>query len=301
MTGLALGLVLLSAVFHATWNLLAKRVQGGAAFLWLFAALSSLLYAPVAAWVGLRSASLQPPAIGMMIGSGALHVVYFLLLQRGYRQGDLSVVYPLARGTGPLLSTAVAVTVLGERPTELAILGALLVGVGAFLLSGSFKGRGFKGRDFKGRKSNSEHSTQPNRQAITYGLLTGGLIAAYTLWDKQAVSQFAVLPLLMDYGSNLCRVLLLTPIALRNWSEVKQNWQIYRREALGIACLSPLSYILVLTALAFTPVSYVAPTREISILLGVILGTQLLTEGQTARRLGAAAIMVSGVMLLILG
>ncbi|MFM7427961.1 MAG: DMT family transporter [Elainella sp.] len=287
MSVLALVLVLLSAVAHATWNLLAKRTQGGAAFLWLFAALSSLIYAPIAAVVWLRSAQLQPQSGWLMAGSGVLHVLYFLLLQRGYRTGDLSVVYPLARGTGPLLSTAVAVLALGERPTGLALLGAVLVGLGAFLLTG-------------GSSQNPANSAQ-SQQAIVYGLLTGALIAAYTLWDKQAVSLFSVPPLLMDYGCNLWRVLLLTPLALSRWPDVKQNWQTYRREVLGIACLSPLSYILVLTALSFTPVSYVAPTREISILLGVFFGTRLLAEGQMTRRLGAAVVMVLGVMMLILG
>ena len=107
-----LGLVLLAAWAHAAWNLVAKGAQGGAAFVWLTTVASAVLYAPVL--VG--GIDLEPAAIALMAGSGALHAAYFVLLQRGYATGDLSLVYPLARGTGPLLSTVAAIAFLGEHP-----------------------------------------------------------------------------------------------------------------------------------------------------------------------------------------
>ena len=112
MTFFALALVLAAAVFHATWNLLAKRVgDGGAVFVWLFGLCSLVIYAPLAVVVVLVS----EPQLGavqfvFMFGSGVLHLGYFVLLQRGYAVGDLSLVYPLARGTGPLLATAAAIS-----------------------------------------------------------------------------------------------------------------------------------------------------------------------------------------------
>jgi drug/metabolite transporter (DMT)-like permease len=281
----ALILVLTSAVIHATWNLFAKRAGGGAAFVWLFAIGSSILYLPVAiALIITQSPSLNLTTLFFMLGSGALHVVYFLLLQQGYRVGDLSLVYPLARGTGPMLSTAAAVLVFGERPGSVALIGVALIGVGAFLLTGQGKA-----------------DTRQNYRAIAYGLLTGAVIAAYTLWDKQGVSALLVPPLLMDYGANLSRVIILTPIALYNWQEVRGEWRVHRREVLAIASLSPLAYILTLTALSFTPVSYVAPMREISILFGVLMGTRLLAEGDARRKVIAAVIMVLGVIAIALG
>src|SRR5829696_3500443 len=98
MTFFALGLVLVAAVFHATWNLLAKWVgDGGAVFVWLFGLCSLAIYAPLAAIVMLVSAPhLEPVQFVFMFGSGVLHLGYFVLLQRGYAVGDLSVVYPLA-------------------------------------------------------------------------------------------------------------------------------------------------------------------------------------------------------------
>lgn len=117
VTSFARALVLAAAVFHATWNLFAKRVEDrGAPFVWLFGALSAIIYAPLAVVVVLyERPHFGPAEILFMCGSGVLHLGYFLLLQRGYATGDLSLIYPLSRGTGPLLSTAAAIALLGER------------------------------------------------------------------------------------------------------------------------------------------------------------------------------------------
>jgi uncharacterized membrane protein len=136
---------------------------------------------------------------------------------------------------------------------------------------------------------------------VVYGLLTGVFVAAYTLWDKHAVSALLIPPLLQSWATTLVTVALLTPLAVRHRKEALSLWRARKPEVLGIAVLSPLSYILVLTALVFTPVSYVAPAREISILIGVVMGTQLLAEGQAASRLLAAGAMVVGVAALALG
>src|SRR5215211_1624421 len=124
MTLFALALVLAAAIFHATWNLLAKRVGDGAAvFVWLFGLCSLVIYAPLAVVVVLVvEPHLGPMQCLFMFGSGVLHLGYFVLLQRGYAVGDLSLVYPLARGTGPLLATAAAIVLFGERPSLLVFM-----------------------------------------------------------------------------------------------------------------------------------------------------------------------------------
>ena len=287
MTLFALGLVLFAAVFHATWNLLAKRVgDGGAVFVWLFGLCSIAIYAPLAAIVVLVVAPhLGPVQYVFMFGSGVLHLGYFVLLQRGYTVGDLSLVYPLARGTGPLLATAAAIVLLGERPGVVALLGIGLIATGVFLLSAE---------PGSARKAGWE-------TGVMYGLLTGAFIAAYTIWDKHAVSALLIPPLLQSWVTTLVTTGLLTPLALRRRGEVPAMWRSHKTEALGVAVLSPLSYILVLTALVFTPVSYVAPAREISILIGAAMGARLLAEGDVRRRLAAAGVMVLGILALALG
>ena len=287
MTLFALALVLTAALVHATWNLLAKRAgDGGPAFVWLFNSLSLLLYAPLAvAVVVFEGTHLGPIELLFMLGSGVLHLGYFLLLQRGYGVGDLSLVYPLARGTGPLIATAAAVVLFGERPTLLALSGIVLITVGVFLLAG-------QPGAMKGPALNL---------GVAYGLLTGASIAAYTLWDKHAVSALLIPPLLQTWSATLVSVALLTPLALRRRGKVVAVWREYRFEVLGVALLTPLSYILVLAALVSSPVSYVAPIREISILIGAAMGARLLAEGHTSRRLLAAGAMVMGVIAVALG
>jgi drug/metabolite transporter (DMT)-like permease len=286
VSSFALTLILAAAFVHATWNLLNKRASGHATFTWLVAVMSALFYAPVAAAVILYwETPVGLAAAGFMAGSAAFHTAYFVLLNEGYRAGDLSLVYPLARGTGPLLSSIAAILLLGERPSLIALAGGFMIIGGVFALTWD-------------RKRLSQAGV---RKATGYALITGICIAAYTLWDKLAVSEFAVAPILLDWGANLGRSLLLTPFALLHRQQARNEWQTHRFEIIGIALLVPLSYILVLTALRITPVSYVAPAREISILIGTAMGARLLEEGDVRRRLLAASAMVLGVVALSLG
>lgn len=286
MSTLALALVLAAAFLHATWNYLLKRSGGGVGFVWLFAAFSTLIYAPLA----LGLIILQKPQIGLIqiafiFGSAVLHTLYYLLLDKGYRVGDLSLVYPLARGSGPLLAVIAAILFLGERPSPLAIAGAIMIGVGVFALTGDPR---------KLKENGALH-------AVGFALLTGTVIAAYTLWDKVAVSALLVPPLLQDWGTNLGRTVLMVPLAARNSGKIKAAWNKYRKEVIMVAIMGPLSYIMILSAMAFTPVSYVAPAREISILIAAVMGSHFLAEGNLSRRLIAASAMVIGVIALALG
>jgi hypothetical protein len=93
----------------------------------------------------------------------------------------------------------------------------------------------------------------------------------------------------------------MTPLALRLRAEIAPTWRRAKMEVIAVALLCPLSYILVLTAMVFTPVSYVAPAREVSILVAALMGTHLLAEGDAGRRLAAALAMVAGITCLALG
>ena len=285
MTLFALSLLMAAAFIHATWNLLLKRAGGGLAFQWLFAVLSVGLYLPaVLAWSWYRPIPLDATMVAVIAGSSVLHTLYYGVLQRGYRAGDLSVVYPLARGAGPFLAVIGAVLILGERPAAGVVAGGILIILGVFVLSaaGSWSRRGV-----------------PSRAAVMYGLATGVVIASYTLWDKNAVSAVGIAPLLLDWGTNCGRAVLLAPVALRRRPELRTHWSQHRREALWVALLNPLAYILVLTALQITPVSHIAPAREISILIGSVMGIRLLGEGNARVRLLGAASMTLGLILIV--
>ena len=287
MSAFALGLVLAAAAIHATWNYLLKRSGGGTAFVWLFATMSAAIYAPLAAVVvWWTQPALTLTSYVLMIASAIVHTAYYLLLDRGYRSGgDLSLVYPLARGSAPLITVLAAVLLLHEEPSTVAVAGALLIAGGAVVLTGNFK---------KLRDSGS-------LPAVAFALLTGCTISSYTVIDKLAVAAFAVPPLLQDWATNLGRVVIMTPMALRQKEALKLTWKRKRLEVIGVAVLCPLSYILVLTAMVFTPVSYVAPAREISILIAALMGAHLLAEQDAPRRLAGAAAMVAGIICLAVG
>jgi drug/metabolite transporter (DMT)-like permease len=176
---------------------------------------------------------------------------------------------------------------LGERPSPLAMAGGLLVVASVILISTG---------------GTAALDAARLRAGLRYGLLTGALIAAYTLWDKVAVSGPArVPPLLEDYGSSVARVVVLAPLAWRRRDEVRGAWEAHRARVFGIAVLSPLAFILVLTAMVTAPVSYVAPAREVSILVGVALGVRVLAERQARRRMLASGLMFAGIVAIGLG
>lgn len=224
-------------------------------------------------------------AVFLMVVGGSLHGAYFLLLQRGYREGDLSLVYPLARGTGPLLATIAAIAVFGERPSVVALVGAAIVVVAVLSLGG------VPGRN---RSAGSD-------RGAAYAIATGVLIAAYTLWDKHAVDEASISPLLYYFGTVASRAVLLTPLARRQPRVVQEVWRRHRRTVIQVAVLSSSAYVLVLYALTVAPVSYVAPAREVSVLIGAALGVQLLAETDVRRRLTCAGALVAGVAALSLG
>jgi drug/metabolite transporter (DMT)-like permease len=286
MTGLAIALVLAAALIHASWNYLLKKSGGGIGFVWAFAACSSLIYAPIAIGIVIvQQFQFTSEALAYLFASAALHTAYYLLLDRGYRYGDLSVVYPLARATGPFLTVLVAVSVLGEQPGAVALCGAALVVGGAFFLAAS---------PSKLREAGAA-------RGIAFALLTGCMIASYTVVDKQAVSAVLIPPILQDWGANLGRVIVMAPLALRRREEIRNAWNRRKTAVILVALLCPLSYILVLTAMVFTPVSYVAPAREISILFAALMGAHWLQEGDAPRRVAAAAAMALGVVALAIG
>jgi len=286
MTTFALVIVLFSAVLHAFWNLLVKRVNGGMVLLWLVFASMVACFAPVTAYILI----VQRPVIGTpemiaMAGNGVLQLAYFYLLSQGYRFGDLSLVYPLARGSGPLIVTIFAISVLGEHPSMVAVGGTVLLAAGVLLLSANFR----------------EMRTSGAYKGVVYALLTGGCIALYTLWDRHAVHDLGLNPLLYLWAGSVGQMLITTPYAARHWDEVRVTWRDHWRSAIGIGVLSLLAYALILFALTFTQVSYVAPAREISVLIGSAMGSRVLSEETSPRRIIAAVAMVVGLIALALG
>ena len=330
----ALLLIFVAAIAHASWNLFSKQasVSGAASFVWLMSATATVAYLPVVA----ASVIASPPHLSalawvFMAGTGLLQVGYFLFLQTSYRLGDLSLIYPIGRGTGALLAALGGIILLGERPGPAGIAGILLI-VGGLVILGipAFGGPGLATEAPRtvaattGAVPTNTAATKPvtstaatttvastgaatetaaavTAKAVMFALITGLFIATYTLWDKYAVSTLNVPPLVQGYASLPVMALIIAPFALLDRGRTARVWITYRRQVLGAAVLSPLAYILVLIALSFTAVSAVAPAREVSVLLGVLLGRRLLGEGSLARRLTAAATIAAGIICIAVG
>jgi len=281
----ALMLVLGAAVFHASWNYAAKGARGGLGFAAATVACSVLLFLPltVALLILLRD-ELAPAMLGLMIVSGVFHTLYFHVLTEGYRRGDLSVVYPLSRGTGPIFTIVGAVTLLDERPEPLALTGVALIIAGVIFIS--------LPRDV------DAHRAWPS---IGFALATGACIATYSLWDKNAVDD--VPPVLYGLGIDVARMFVLAPVLLASAtvrSDALDAWTAHRRATLIVGALTPAAYLLVLVAFTLAPVSYVAPAREVSILFGAALGLGVLGEGFAMQRMSGAAAIVAGLVALSL-
>ena len=284
---LALSLVVLAAFIHATWNLMAKRAAHvGVALVFAYNLVSCIAYAPWVGWVLAHGGTVWTLGVLACIGaSGVIHLAYSLCLQRGYQLADLSVVYPVARGSGPLLSTLAAVLLLGEAWTPGRAFGLVGVVAGILLISTGGRLAAFR---------------RPAGQAgVRWGLVTGGLIATYTVVDAYGVKVLGIPPVVLDWFSSTLRLVLLLPVVLPRLGQARAAMRGHWGLAAGIGVLSPLGYILVLTALGMgAPVSVVAPMREMSLMVGALLGMLVLGERVTTARLAGCAVLMAGVVLL---
>ena len=272
--------MLLAAAAHATWNLFAKKAAGSRHFVWLYSVGSSLLYLPVIIWICIQQwPHFEPRHYLALAATSVLHLGYSLSLQAGYRASDLSLVYPIARGFGPLLSFAGAVLLLGEQPTVLSGFGLVLIVAGILLVAGLTR----------------EPHRAP-RKGIFFGLLTGLFIASYTLNDGWAVKVLALSPFIVDFTGNCLRILVLTPIAWRDRAGAMREAREYAGPAVVVSVLGPLGYILVLFAMRIAPISHIAPARELATLAGAYMGSKLLSERTTPERVIGAVCIVVGVV-----
>ena len=268
MTALSLVLVLLSAVAHASWNLMLKRAGDPEVFAWVMLVVGSILLAPVGLAL-LWYNSMDFPGLWFLLASVVLHVFYFMLLARGYATGDLSLVYPVARGMGPMLVPVLAVILLGEIVETMAIVGISAIVGGIYTISwwGNFH----------------QVLRSPllflRSAGMRYAVLTGLTIAVYSIVDKEGVGH--IQPLLYIYFLDIGTVALLAPYILANkgMETVKAEWRANAVPITVSGSLAFAAYGLVLTAFSLSRVSYVAPAREVGIVIGVLMGIELVLNG----------------------
>lgn len=215
---------------------------------------------------------------------GVFEVVYFLLLQRGYRDGDVSLVYPIARGTGPTLSVVGAILILGERPSLVALVGVavIIAGIGVISTAGARSG------------------TRAPLSSVLYGLGVGVMIACFTVWDGWAVGTLGLPPIGYFWMAIVVQAILFTPFAIRGRNSVS-TFRAHPVALTSIGLLGPASYMLALTAVQLSSVSLVAAARESSVVLVALGGAFFFGEKHVVQRVIGAVVVFTGVALLALG
>jgi drug/metabolite transporter (DMT)-like permease len=249
--------------------------------MWLFTAMTTVLYLPY-----ILTLEFQKPTVEVAVicaGSLVCHLLYFLALDKAYQFGDLSIIYPVARGLAPAVTVLFAIILLKEALTIVQIAGVLMIVAGTFALSGL---------SIRGDKKMAI--------SVLYAVLCGLMVSGYTVIDKVAVANTQISPFLLDFVNNFGRTLLLAPAALKRPSALRQvlreNWQ----SALIVAVLSPFSYLLVLFAMRYAPVSLISPVRQLSIVLSGLYGIYFLSESKSTIKFSGIGITFCGVLLLSL-
>lgn len=289
MTLPSLALLVLAAGLHALSNALIKLSRDKLAFTWWMLTASAILGFPLIFFAG------HPQPIGwlLILVSGLIEAVYFITLTRAYSLGDLSQVYPLARGSAPLFVLLWALLLLGERPTPLGVGGIFIVVTGLYLVNlpalSDWK------RPLLGFRS----------PAVRWALLTGLLISIYSSIDKVGMRYVDPLPYLYLFLVVAWLSLSAQWLSPNRRSALRAEWRADRRKlvwsAAAVALLGGGAYALVLAALRLSPVSYVSPVRELSVVVGAWLGVRFMNEPGGRLRIFAAALVALGIGVIALG
>lgn len=284
MTGIAMTLVLVAALFHAYWNYLAKKSPNKLIFIWWFLLAAILFYLPM--FIYYFSQTIISRSGWLCIAAtGFLHFLYFWFLSGAYERGDLSMVYPLSRGLGPLLVPVFAVLFLNEQISLFGTIGIALVIAGIYTIHlRSFSLYGLL-----------EPFSAAKDSASLWALLTGGIIAAYSLVDKVGVG--LVNPPVYIYLMLAVTWLLLTPLTvIRYYNCLTMELKTRRNTIVIVGIMVLFTYMIVLFAMQMAKVSYVVAVREVSIVISVIMGTRGLGEQHASQKLIGAFFIVCGVI-----
>lgn len=280
MGGLAVAMVVVAALFHALWNLQTKRSGDKLAFVWALSVAIVVLFAIPVAILMVRDMP-SADALPFLAVSGVLETAYFVTLARAYSTNDMVLVYPVARGTGVLLVPLVAMPVFGIYPTPFAWAGiaAIVAGI-VFLHAPAIERAG-------GWTRLKDVVSGP-------ALLTGILIASYSLVDSAGVKHMN--PLVYLYFIYIVIVVLLGIYVLPRKRAALRELLAHPRDLILAGIGNYATYALILGALLIAPVSYIGPTREISIVIGAWLGARVLREPFEGRQYAACGMVALGVI-----
>ena len=300
MTPFIVGLVAVSALLHLAWNVRLKTAGDPlrTATIGLLAASFAIVPLGLGVWWAHGGGAPSVEGVALGIASGFVEAAYFILLAAAYRRGDLSVVYPVARGTAPLLAVAIGVVGLGERLGVAGSIGVVMLLVGFLWLQRPWRAIAVARSGAGGARRAAADS------AILFALATGVTIATYTAIDRvgtRLIDPFPYAAILWVTGS----------IVLVAWVAVVSGGGLFRdgpgatRQAAVGGFLTLGAYLCILVALSVAPLSGVAPLRESATVFAAAWGSVRMGEAsdrtEAARRVGASVLIVGGALLLAVG
>ncbi|HEY8819042.1 MAG TPA: EamA family transporter [Candidatus Limnocylindrales bacterium] len=314
-----IGLVAVSAVLHLAWNVRLKTAGDPLRTATIGMLAASVAIVPVGIVVWWIEGRVALPFEGIVLGiaSGVVEAAYFILLSAAYRRGDLSVVYPVARGTAPLLAVAFGVGVLGERLGVAGSVGVVLLLVGFLWLqrpwraiaaaraaggaaqaAGGVAGSGNAAGGGAGIRAAAADS------AILFALATGVMIATYTAIDRVGTRQIDPFPYAAILWATCSAVLVLWVAFVAGGDLLGYGPEAARRAAVG-GYLTLAAYLCILVALSVAPLSGVAPLRESATVFAAAWGSVRMGEAsgrsEALRRVAASVLIVGGALLLAVG
>lgn len=287
MAPLALGLVLGGAFVHAFWNLLVKQSRNPAAFLYFSAIVSLVVAAPVVMLTTPLEA--VPALVPVLVVSGIAETGYMIALTRAYEHGDLSVVYPLARGSAPFFVTLWSALFFGERLPPFGLLGVALIGSGIYLTTLPSL------REWLRPIRSLEHVSS------RWALLSGFFISVYTLADQQGVRLIS--PVTYNLYIFALMALGFTPYMLltHRWRTARSEFMTNWKGISGTGVVNIVNYLVILWALTILPASYVSAVRGSSIIMGAYYGWRVRGEPLGSARVVAVFLIVTGIISLAVG
>lgn len=306
-----IGLVAVSAVLHLAWNVRLKTAGDPlrAATIGMLAASVGIVPIGIAVWWVQGRVPLPVEGVVLGVTSGFVEAAYFILLSAAYRRGDLSVVYPVARGTAPLLAVLIGVVVLGERLGVPGSIGVVMLLAGFLILQRPWRALALARGSAAGGGPGARAAAAGARKAaadsaILFALATGVMIATYTAIDRVGTRQIDV----FVYAAILwatCSVVLVPWVAFVAGGDLLRYGPAAARRAAVGGWLTLAAYLSILVALSVAPLSGVAPLRESATVFAAAWGTVRLGEAsdrsEATRRIGASALIVGGALLLAVG
>jgi drug/metabolite transporter (DMT)-like permease len=268
-------LILVAAVLHALWNFAAKKASGNLSVVWVGLAMATIAVIPFL-FILSPSQILVLEAWPFVLATGIIHAVYFFALAKAYEHGDISVVYPISRGSGIAGTAIIAYLLLQEKISLIGASGILFICLGTVFLG-----------------LNNTHQ----KRGIFFSLLVAAMIIAYSIVDKLGVG--IIHPLGYIFGLVLLTTIILAPyLLIIKKHELLAAIKTMKRYSLIIGIGSGGTYLIILFVFQMAPVGYVVAMREVAVALGALLGVLFLKEQSSTQKIICITGIVIGMLLI---